>query len=281
LGLKAPKIQNANFQILHGQYLTTPFFQKVISSAPFMKRTIINASIFLKQLIIFLRPHVLLGWLRHPLLTLSNTLSMTRWMSQQNKNKDIFNDFYSARRVYSKRLELFEYVSNKFSLHNQPVDYLEFGVAGGHSFKWWMEKCAHSESRFYGFDTFEGLPESWGAFKKGDMNAELPSLELEDKRGKYIKGLFQDSVPGFLKNTSLNNGKRKVIHLDADLFSSTLFALTSLAPHIKPGDILLFDEFNVPNHEYYAFRMFSESYYFKTTLVAAVNNYYQVAFVIG
>ena len=29
-----------------------------------------------------------------------------------------------------------------------------------------------------------------------------------------------------------------------------------------------------------AFRMFSESYYVKTTLVAAVNNYYQVAFVV-
>jgi O-methyltransferase len=245
-----------------------------------MKRTIIKGTIFLKQIILLLRPHILLGWLRHPFLSASNTLSMTRWISQQNRQKDILNDFYSFKRNYNKRIELFEYVCKKFNLTGQPVDYLEFGVAGGHSFKWWMQKCSHQESRFYGFDTFEGLPESWGAFKKGDMNAGLTSLELEDKRGQYIKGLFQDSVPGFLKNTQLENGKRKVIHLDADLFSSTLFTLTSLAPHIKPGDILLFDEFNVPNHEYYAYRMFSESYYFKTTLIAAVNNYYQVAFVI-
>jgi O-methyltransferase len=246
-----------------------------------MKSTIIQATIFFKQFVLLLRPHILLGWLRRPLLTISNTLSMTRWISQQNKNKDILNDFYSPRRNYNKRLELFQYVCNKFKLDTQPIDYLEFGVAGGHSFKWWMNKCSNTESRFYGFDTFEGLPESWGAFKKGDMNARLASLELEDKRGTYIKGLFQDSVPGFLQNTRLDNGKRKLIHLDADLFSSTLFALTSLAPHLKPGDILLFDEFNVPNHEYYAFRMFTESYYVKTTLIAAVNNYYQVAFVIN
>ncbi len=91
-------------------------------------------------------------------------------MSKQNRRKDILNDFYVARRNYNKRLQLFDYICSKFNLTGQPIDYLEFGVAGGHSFKWWMEKCSHTESRFYGFDTFEGLPESWGAFKKGDMN---------------------------------------------------------------------------------------------------------------
>ena len=72
----------------------------------------------------------------------------------------------------------------------------------------------------------------------------------------------------------------KVIHLDADLFSSTLFALTSMAPYLRKGDILLFDEFNVPNHESLAFRMFCESYYVRTKLIGAVNNYLQVALII-
>ncbi len=242
-----------------------------------MKRTLINTAIFFKQFILLLRPHVLLGWLRHPLLTISNTLSMTRWIARQNK-KDILNDFYSPKRNNDKRLQLFEYVCNKFNLTNQPIDYIELGVAAGHSFRWWVGKCVHSNSKFYGFDTFEGLPEDWGAFKKGDMQYAVPGLN--DDRATFLKGLFQDTLPGFLKNSNFESGKRKVIHLDADLFSSTLFALTSLAPYLKSGDLLLFDEFNVPNHEFYAFKMFSESYYVKTTLVAAVNNFYQVALVI-
>ena len=66
--------------------------------------------------------------------------------------------------------------------------------------------------------------------------------------------------------------------MDADLFSSTLFVLTSLANYLKEGDIVMFDEFNVPNHEFMAFKYFTESYYIKFELIGAVNNYYQVAF---
>ncbi|MDR2886523.1 MAG: hypothetical protein LBV26_00725 [Bacteroidales bacterium] len=53
-----------------------------------------------------------------------------------------------------------------------------------------------------------------------------------------------------------------------------------MAPHLNAGDILFFDEFNVPNHEFLAFKIFTESYYVKTKLIGAVNNYYQTAFVI-
>jgi O-methyltransferase len=68
--------------------------------------------------------------------------------------------------------------------------------------------------------------------------------------------------------------------MDADLFSSTLFALTNLANYLKRGDVIIFDEFNVPNHEYFAFKMFSDSFYIRTRLLAAVNNYFQVALII-
>jgi len=122
------------------------------------------------------------------------------------------------------------------------------------------------------------LPEKWGVFSKGAMAAGVPVLN--DQRGRFVKGLFQETLPDFIKNVDLQNDKRKVIHLDADLFSSTLYALTSIAPYLKKGDILLFDEFNVPNHEFSAFKIFCETYYFKTRLLAAVNNYYQVAMII-
>jgi len=69
-----------------------------------------------------------------------------------------------------------------------------------------------------------------------------------------------------------------VIMMDADLYSSTLYVLTSIAPCLKPGDIIFFDQFNVPLHEFRAFNDFTESYYLKFRLIGAANNYYFCAF---
>lgn len=242
-----------------------------------MKRIIIKINAFLKGLIIVIRPHIFLGWLRHPFLTTANILSLTKWIANQDKS-DMLNDFYTRKRVHSKRYQLYQFVVDKLNLKNEAIDYLEFGVCEANSFKWWLGNCTNADSRFYGFDTFEGLPENWGTFNKGDMSANIPNID--DSRVEFVKGLFQETVANFLSSHNLNNGKRKVIHLDADLFSSTIFTLTSLAPYLKKGDILLFDEFNVPNHEFYAYKIFCDSYYVKTKLLGAVNNYYQVAMMI-
>ncbi len=242
-----------------------------------MIRPIIKLLGYLKGFVILSRPHILLGWLRHPFLLISNTLAFSKWLATQDK-KNIFNDFYTLKRDHGKRFSLYQHIIDKQKLNNEAIDYLEFGISGAFSFKWWIKNCQHAESKFFGFDTFEGLPEHWGTYDKGEMAAQIPTVE--DNRAKFIKGLFQDSLPEFLKSYALNNGKRKVIHLDADLFSSTLYALTSLAPYLSKGDILLFDEFNVPNHEFFAFKMFSDSFYVKTKLLGAVNNYLQVALII-
>ncbi|MEP6648156.1 MAG: class I SAM-dependent methyltransferase, partial [Saprospiraceae bacterium] len=161
------------------------------------------------------------------------------------------------------------------SLSEIPVMYLEFGVSEGYSFRWWANANQHKDSTFFGFDTFEGLPESWGTYGKGDMSAGVPATK--DSRSTFIKGLFQDTLFDFIRSHNLTD-HRKIIHLDADLFSSTLFVLTSLAPFLSKGDILFFDEFNVPNHEWMAYQIFTDSFYVKTEILGAVNNYYQVAF---
>ncbi|MFI5219866.1 MAG: class I SAM-dependent methyltransferase [Bacteroidia bacterium] len=201
-------------------------------------------------------------------------MKLSKWISHQSK-KEILNDFYVPVRDYDKRYKLYEHVIKTENLANEAMDYLEFGVSGAYSFKWWINANKSNDSRFYGFDTFEGLPENWGTFKKGDMHAAIPAID--DSRHEFVKGLFQQSLYPFLDTHSLNNGKRKIIHLDADLYSSTLFVLTTLARHLKKDDILLFDEFNVPNHEFFAFKCFTDSYYIKYKLIGAANNYYQVA----
>ena len=81
------------------------------------------------------------------------------------------------------------------------MDYLEFGVSGGLSFKWWVDKCANNKNKFYRFDTFEGLPENWGTFKKGDMSANIPTID--DTSVKFVKGLFEDTIPTFFSTHNI------------------------------------------------------------------------------
>jgi O-methyltransferase len=240
-----------------------------------MKQLYKKLNAFIKGLIILLRPHILFGFLRKAMLFGHNTLSLSKWIARQDK-KEAYNDFYTSKRDYSRRYNLYQHVIDSKGLINAPIDYLEFGVCQGNSFRWWVKANSNQESRFYGFDTFEGLPEAWGVvFKKGDMNAIIP--DINDNRVAFIKGLFQETFNPFIKSHDMNSERIKVIHLDADLFSSTLYILTSIAPYLKKGDILLFDEFNVPNHEFFAFQCFTQSFYVKTKLIGAVNNYLQVA----
>ena len=242
-----------------------------------MRNMVRKTGSFVKKVIFWSRPHLYLGWLRLAMFWFANLLSLSKWIAKQDK-KLIFNDFFTFKRVQGKRYQLYEYVIEKMALKDEPVDYIEFGVSAGRSVKWWMEHIHHLQSRFFGFDTFEGLPENWGTYRKGDMNSKIPVIK--DERVTFIKGLFQETVPVFFHQQYVNQ-RRKIIHLDADLFSSTLYVLTAIAPFLKTGDILFFDEFNVPNHEFLAYRMFIESYYIQTKLLGAVNNFTQVAFIIS
>jgi hypothetical protein len=66
--------------------------------------------------------------------------------------------------------------------------------------------------------------------------------------------------------------------MDADLYSATLYVLTTLAPFLKKGDIIFFDEFVVPTHEFKAYLDFIQSFYLNLELIGAANNYYFAAF---
>ena len=206
---------------------------------------------------------------------LSNLLYLTRLSKWAHENGKVeYNDFLS-KWDYTKRYPMYQWVIDKEGL-TQPINYLEFGVAAGYSFDWFMTQNTHPDSRFYGFDTFDGLPEDWGPFKKGSFSNDNKMPAIKDARGQYFKGLFQQTVPSFLPQ--LDPTRRNVLMMDADLWSATLYALTSLAPYLKKGDIIFFDEFVVPTHEFKAFLDFTQSYYINLQLIATANNYYFAAF---
>jgi O-methyltransferase len=234
---------------------------------------------FLKDFLLWTGILRLFSGLNHLFFFLRNFNLLSSWISRANRSELLINDFYSWKRDYPKRYNLFDLVAAHYGLDKKELLYLEFGVASGSSFFWWMKKNNHPDSVFRGFDTFEGLPENWGGFKKGAMAFE--QAESNDGRSEFIRGIFQESLHPFIEsNKDLLQQKLKVIHLDADLFSSTLFVLSQLYPYLRKGDIIFFDEFNVANHEFLAFKIFTESFYVKLRPVGAVNNFYQTAFIV-
>jgi O-methyltransferase len=201
---------------------------------------------------------------------------MSKWRAKSGSPK--LNDFYSSKWDYNKRYNVYEFILKEEDLGG-PVRYMEFGVAAGRSFKWWVEHNKHPESSFDGFDTFTGLPEDWNVFKAGAMSTGGNFPEINDNRATFHKGLFQETLPAYLR--SIADDKRRIIHMDADLYTSTLYVLTSVAPWLRKGDIILFDEFSVPTHEFKAFTEFLSAFYIKVELIAAQNNYYFSAFKIS
>ena len=206
------------------------------------------------------------------LLNLVYLSRLSDWISKTQKGK--LNDFYNNRVKYEDRFKLHELVINE-EIKDQAIDYLEFGVASGVAFKWWVGKNKNPESRFYGFDVFTGLPEDFGVMKKSHYDTEGKTPTIADDRITFVKGLFQDSLPDFLAD--YNSKKRKVIHMDADLYSSTLYVLTRFLPLLKKDDIIIFDEFGVPMHEFKAFTEIDSAYKLNYEMLGAINNYLQIA----
>lgn len=132
---------------------------------------------------------------------------------------------------------------------------LEFGVYKGDSINRFAE--LRPDVHWYGFDSFEGLPEAWtpGA-RKGAFSVDgaLPPV-----RGNVtlIKGFFEETLPVFVAGHS--GTKVSFIHIDCDLYSSTKTVLEQLEPMLQPGCLIVFDEyFNYPGWAEQEYKAFSE-----------------------
>ena len=140
---------------------------------------------------------------------------------------------------------------------NKDVLYMEFGVWKGDSIKYFAEKFKSQNSEFYGFDTFTGMPEGWRHMQKGHYDLSGNTPDVKDNRIKFIKGLFQESLPGFLKNLKQDSkDKIIIVHLDAVLHSSTLFTLFKLDEYIN-SYYFIFDQLGTD--ECRAFNSFNEA----------------------
>jgi O-methyltransferase len=177
--------------------------------------------------------------------------------------------------IVGNKEELYESVIQNESLDRESFLYLEFGVYRGASLKWWLTRMSNPEARFVGFDTFTGLPEHWRATESlGAFNANGNLPDITDSRCSFEIGLFQETLGRFIKRNDLSG--RLVVNLDADMYTSTLFVLASLAPHLKSADLIFFDEFSCPLDEYRAFEDYVRAFRVSYKVIGAVPGYTRI-----
>ncbi|MCP4300572.1 MAG: class I SAM-dependent methyltransferase [Gammaproteobacteria bacterium] len=132
---------------------------------------------------------------------------------------------------------------------------LEFGVGRGKSMRWIAPNIS---GKVHGFDSFEGIQEHWngnpiGAFAQKQMPKVPDNVE-------FHVGYFDATLPGFLEKYP---DPVAFLHVDCDLYSSTVTIFEALGPRLQPGAIVLFDEYynfhRWQQHEFRAFQEFVKS----------------------
>lgn len=119
--------------------------------------------------------------------------------------------------------------------------YLEFGVFKGKSINRIAQKI--DPWPVYGFDSFQGLPETWDCggdvvFKAGHfgIDGQIPNVW---HNARLVPGLFEDALPDWLDQ---HGSEIAFIHMDCDLYSSAKYVLEQLDRFIVKGTVILFDE---------------------------------------
>lgn len=120
-------------------------------------------------------------------------------------------------------------------------DFAQFGVYRGKTARI-IEKLMEGDRKLHLFDSFEGLPEDWMKRKPaGTFKIEQDEIPVfSSPRVVMHKGWFKDTVPVWARETAT---PLAFLHLDADLYSSTVDALFNADHLIPKGSILLFDEY--------------------------------------
>ena len=120
---------------------------------------------------------------------------------------------------------------------------VEFGVASGHSIG--MIAAALPSARVVGFDSFEGLPESWGNHEAGAFATSAETVAATVPANvELVVGRFEHTVARWwaAECAKLGEPRLSLVHLDADLYSSTKVALDALAPVLRDGVLVVADE---------------------------------------
>lgn len=142
---------------------------------------------------------------------------------------------------------------------------LEFGVRRGTS----LARLAQGAGQVvHGFDSFQGLPQDWGAGPAGALTTGR-SLPAVAANVRLHPGWFADTLPAFL---AAEAGPVRLVNIDSDVYSSARLVLFALAPWLRPGSVIVFDEMignrTWAEDEFKAFVEFTQAFDVKAEIFA-------------
>ena len=159
-----------------------------------------------------------------------------------------------------KQRESLQYLIDRLGAENLG-DYLEFGVFSGTSISCMyqvLQEFNLPQVRLFGFDSFEGMPESsatedegtWepGQFKFGIEYTKgiLTARGIDWNRVLLTKGWFCNTLtPEFRQQHQIK--KASILMVDCDIYSSTVDVLKFCEPLIQDEVVVFFDDWN-SNH---------------------------------
>lgn len=153
-----------------------------------------------------------------------------------------------------RRMPVFEAAFAEVQKTGRPGDYLEFGVARGTSIisavKIARRLGSFDTMRFHAFDSFAGLPGAEGDFSTGDMAyTEQVFARFLSKAGIPLdkvtttKGFFDESLSTAVADSlRIQPGRAHIVHIDCDLYLSTVPVLDFIAPLLGVGSVVIFDD---------------------------------------
>ncbi len=144
---------------------------------------------------------------------------------------------------------------------------LEFGVGAGNSYCWMAEQMLkrYKSSMLVGFDSWKGLPEETEGvycpephgkgkycWSKGVVTQKLFKLEItmENRRFNFVDGFYRETLRNHSDNQHIHdiavNNNVIFVNIDVDIHSSTVEVLEFIAPLVRVGTILYFDDWKDP-----------------------------------
>lgn len=115
---------------------------------------------------------------------------------------------------------------------------LEFGVFTGDSLR--VLGAQNPQHECWGFDSFHGMPATFNCYPKGfcDVGGKIP--DNLPANVSLVQGWFDETLPGW---TPDHVRPVRILHIDCDLYSSTMTVLRHVGPLFVPGTLVSFDEY--------------------------------------
>jgi O-methyltransferase len=165
-----------------------------------------------------------------------------------HKDKTRLKQLHSIRRQRSSLVtfhEMYIVQSLAMGLKELPGDFVEVGIYQGSTAKAICD--AKGDKTLHLCDTFEGLPEPKGedalVETKGNFACGLESIQ------KYLAGVPNIVYhPGYCPQSVtgvLDDKKFALLHLDVDLYESTLECLHYFWPRMLPGGVVISHDYSI------------------------------------